>query len=163
MLMRPRPKPIVEVGGVVDGTLSNAWMAGGDGDGERSTESIPLCLPVSVQPGNGDIVEVPLGADTTAKDVVDFCTKGETDSWWILVADLNGQCSPDATVEGKYPCGDGGTLKSFRDLIAPATMPMFTTAPMFARCNPAFGALQPRAYGSTMAAVASPFVNRYRV
>lgn len=49
---------------------------------------------MSVQPGDGNIVEVPLGADTTAGDVVDFCTKGETDSWWILVADLNGQFPP---------------------------------------------------------------------
>lgn len=69
-------------------------------------------------------------------------------------------------LQGKYPIGggggggggDGGTLKSFRDLIAPPT------TPMFARSNPAFGALQPRAYTSTMAGViASPFVNRHRV
>jgi hypothetical protein len=57
-------------------------------------------------------------------------------------------------LQGKY-LGEGGTLKSFRDLIAPTT-------PMFARFNPAFGALQPCGYGC-VAAVASPFVNRYRV
>lgn len=60
---------------------------------------------------------------------------------------------------GKYPIGCDGTLKSFRDLVGQAS------TPLFARCNPAaFGALQPRAYGSSMAATAaSPFVNRYRV